>query len=80
MLIYGFNNKLIDAADNFGAWLRMALANAEMTQTELAKRMRVSQTAVSTWTRNIYKPNWPIVKMICDVVEADAELVWRKWF
>lgn len=80
MLIYGLNNKLIDAADSFGAWLRMALANAEMTQTELGRRIRMSQNAISTWATNKYKPCWPIVKAICEVVEADAEAVWRKWF
>lgn len=80
MLIYGFNNKLIEATDSFGAWLRMALANAEMTQTELGRKLKMSQTAVSSWATNTAKPCYPIVKMICDIVEADPELVWRKWF
>ena len=80
MLIYGFNNKLINETNSFGAWLKMALANSEMTQTELARRLKMSQTSVSDWANNNNKPCWPIVKMICDIVEADAGVVWEKWF
>ena len=81
MLIYGLNNRLIDEVDSFGAWLRLALANSEMTQTDLAKKIRVCQTTVSGWTLNKNKPcYWATVKLLCEIVDADPELVWRKWF
>lgn len=80
MLIENLNEELIEKADNFSDWFKLALCNNEMTVSDMAKELRSTRQTVSAWLRKGCKPSWASLRIICETLGVDAETVWNKWF
>ncbi len=50
-----------------GEKLEILLSNNKMTQTDLAKRIFVTRSAVSSWVRNINIPSLATIKQLCEI-------------
>jgi transcriptional regulator with XRE-family HTH domain len=56
-----------------GELLRAARLHADMTQTELAERIKVPPSHISQYERNIRKIPQPKAKMLADILETSEE-------
>lgn len=80
MLIENLNEELIEKAESFSDWFKLALSNNEMTESDMAKELRCARQTVSAWLRKGSKPSWGALRIICETLGVDAETVWNKWF
>ena len=55
-----------------GARIRQARENANMTQTELAKKIGISNSRLSNWEKGLNRPDVDVVASICKALSISA--------
>lgn len=61
----------------FGEWLIDKLDEHNMTQTELADLLHVTQSNVSAWGTHRCRPKYLYVMVLCMIFNDDYEEVWK---
>jgi len=64
---------LMGGKQEFGVWLRSALADSGMRQAELSRRSGVSQGNLSRYQAGATLPDPDTIKKIADALNADAD-------
>ena len=66
----------MEEKDTFGKFLRRKREECGLTQKEMARRLYVTESAVSKWERGISYPDISLVSQICGVLNiSEHELI-----
>ncbi|MDO4355809.1 MAG: XRE family transcriptional regulator [Clostridia bacterium] len=61
------------STDTFGARLRQARRDAQLTQKELAQRIGALHNSVSQWETNVTRPSPDMVRALCEALHVTAD-------